>query len=248
MLTFYLWENNYLFLDIMDKIYSRNPFKNFSINRKPNNIRKMIKIIVILVIAFSVVYYSLKSFEPIIERNCKNIARSIATKISNDESTKVMKKYEYQDIVLTTNDEDGNVKMLKIDIFTVNKIISDIPVYIQNELEKTENNTFEISLGSFLGSKVFSGIGPKVKVKINTVGDLETDLRSEFISAGINQTLHRIYLEVKCNVAILTPVQTIEEQIVNQVLLAEGVIVGQIPESYYNLNGVDKNNIFDTVQ
>lgn len=77
-----------------------------------------------------------------------------------------------------------------------------------------------------------------------TDGTVETDLKSEFKEAGINQTLHRIYLEVKCNVNILTPYSTIKETIVNQVLLVEGVIIGNIPDTYYNLEGLnDEQNI-----
>ena len=64
---------------------------------------------------------------------------------------------------------------------------------------------------------------------------METDLKSEFTAQGINQTLHRVYLEVKCRVNILTPFQDIEKEITNQVLLVENVIVGRIPETYYNL-------------
>ena len=72
-----------------------------------------------------------------------------------------------------------------------------------------------------------------------TDGSVETDLRTEFREAGINQTLHRIYLEVKCHVTILTPYDTITETIVNQVLLVEGVIIGNIPDAYYNLEGLN---------
>ena len=68
---------------------------------------------------------------------------------------------------------------------------------------------------------------------------METDLKSEFTAQGINQTLHRVYLEVKCRVNILTPFQDIEKEITNQVLLVENVIVGRIPETYYNLEGLN---------
>ena len=78
--------------------------------------------------------------------------------------------------------------------------------------------------------------------------NLETDLKSEFKASGINQTLHRIYLEIKCNVIILTPFQTIEEPVINQVLLAEGVIVGEVPNSYYNLEGISKDNALDIIE
>ena len=79
-------------------------------------------------------------------------------------------------------------------------------------------------------------------------GTVETDLKSEFKDAGINQTLHRIYLEVKCNVNILTPYDTITETIVNQVLLVEGLIVGNIPDTYYNLEGLNNEQTMEVIE
>ena len=81
-----------------------------------------------------------------------------------------------------------------------------------------------------------------------TDGTVETDLRSEFTEAGINQTLHRIYLEVKCNVNILTPYKTIKETIYNQVLLVEGVIIGNIPDTYYNLEGLNDDQNMEMIE
>ena len=83
---------------------------------------------------------------------------------------------------------------------------------------------------------------PGVKITISSVGDVETDLRSEFTAQGINQTLHRVYLQVKCNVNILTPFDNISREITNQVLLMENVIVGNIPNTYYNLEGINGNS------
>lgn len=93
--------------------------------------------------------------------------------------------------------------------------------------------------GSFTGVKLLAGRGPGVKIQISPVGSVETDLKSEFTSKGINQTLHRVYLDVKCKVNILTPFKDIEKEIVNQVLLVENIIVGRIPETYYNLEGLN---------
>lgn len=90
-------------------------------------------------------------------------------------------------------------------------------------------------------------MGPDIKIKMSTDGTVETDLKSEFKEAGINQTLHRIYLEVKCNVNILTPYNTINETIVNQVLLVEGVIIGNIPNTYYNLEGLNAEQNMDII-
>ena len=217
------------------KIYTRHRIKLPKITEDRNK-RKIIKILLILVIAITIVRAVLLSINPIIEEKCKTVAKSIATKISNEQATLVMAK-----------DENGNIKMIGTNIISVNEIISDIPIKIQEELEKSENNNFNIKLGSFFGSKIFSGMGPNINIKIQLDGTVETDLKSEFTSQGINQTLHRIYLDVVCKVSILTPVNVISEEIKNQVLLVEGIIAGEIPESYYNLEGLEKKDAIEIV-
>ena len=138
--------------------------------------------------------------------------------------------------------------MIKSNIIPVNQITSDVALKIQEELNKVETDDIYIRLGSFTGSKLLAGRGPKVKFKISTIGNVETDLKSEFSSAGINQTLHRVYLEVKCRVVILTPFDEVEEIITNQVLIAEAVIVGNVPNSYYNLEGMKQDNVVDLIE
>ncbi len=86
---------------------------------------------------------------------------------------------------------------------------------------------------------MLSGRGPGVKIRISSIGNIETNLNSEFTSQGINQTLHRIYVDINCNVKVLTPFKDIERKITNKVLLAENVIVGNIPDTYYNLEGLN---------
>ena len=127
-----------------------------------------------------------------------------------------------------------------MNIFTINEITSDIAVRIQSEINKKGKDNIEIALGTFTGSKLLSGRGPNINIKISTIGNVETDLKSEFIEKGVNQTLHRVYLQVNCNAVVLTPFQNIETDITNQVLLVENVIVGNIPETYYNFEGKDQ--------
>lgn len=240
----------------IEKIYSRNRFKfqkmekeNMILNRFNNDkTRKIVKIVAVLLIAFMVVEYVIKTVEPIIDIQCSSTAKSIATKVSNEQATNVMKDYKYDDFVNIDKTADGNIKLISANTITINKIISDIPLLIQNELEKVENSKFYIRLGTFTGSRILAGRGPKVEIKMSVIGDIETDLKSEFKEAGINQTLHRIYLEVKCNVSILTPVNSTTEVITNQVLLAEGVIVGNIPDTYYNLKGLTSDNVVDIIE
>lgn len=259
--------NNYLFLDTMDekkrrieKIYSRNQIKipkiKFFFTKEKSfldnqysisKFKKIMKILIVLLIAFLVADIIIKAIEPIIDKQCITMAKSIATKVSNEQATIVMADYKYTDLMNVTRDDNGDIKMISANVITVNKIISDIPILIQEELNKSEHNKFYIKLGSFTGSKLLAGRGPDVEIRMSAIGNVETDLKSEFSQSGINQTLHRVYLEVRCNVIILTPFNSIEQQIVNQVLLAEGVIVGNIPDAYYNLEGVNKENLLDVI-
>ena len=104
-----------------DKIYSRNRIRLPKIiiqnNGNPNkNTSKVLKITAILVIAISVAGFSLKGIQPIIEKNCKSMAKSVATKVSNIKATEVMAKYEYNDILVISKDENGNINLSLIHI------------------------------------------------------------------------------------------------------------------------------------
>lgn len=233
-----------------EKIFSRKRINLIKIKKIKNNknIKKLITILAVIIIMVVVVKTILNAINPIVDERCVSTARAIATKICNEQATIVMADYEYGDFCEIIKDENDNIKMININMITINKIISDIPILIQEELSKEENNTFSIKLGSFTGSRLLSGIGPDINIKVMTDGNIETELKSEFIDAGINQTLHRIYLDLKCNVSILTPYNTIKESIYNQVLLTEGVIIGDIPDAYYNLEGLNSDQMMETIE
>ena len=133
-----------------EKIFTRHRLKIPSIKwiRMNENKRlgKAITIIAILTIAIIVLNIAIKSVTPIIEEQCKTMAKSIATKISNDEATKVMANYEYEDFCKVERDNEGNITMISANMITINEVISDIPIRIQEDLEKEENNTFTIKL------------------------------------------------------------------------------------------------------
>ena len=236
------------------KIYSRPRIKIphiFSNNIGDKNLKrkqKIVKIFIIMVIAFSTVKIVLDAILPIFDTLCKDKAKSIATIISNEEATNVMKEHTYDELFTLEKDKDGNITMIKSNIIAINEIISDVAVKIQNTINQRGRENIEIALGSFTGFKLLSGKGPGVPIKISSIGNVETDLRSEFSEKGINQTLHRVYLQVDCEVSILTPYNSITEKVSNQVLLIENVIVGKIPSTYYNLEGFDSNSALEIIE
>lgn len=229
------------------KIYSRKRFclANGS-NPKKKRIRQKIKkitpFLTIMVVSFITCYIIWKSINPIFETLCKDEAKGIATTITNEQSTKVMEEHSYDEFFTIQKDEDGKIQMISANILTINAVTSDIALKIQRKLDNTSQRKVNLAIGSATGIKMLSGFGPKVNISISTAGSVDTNLKSEFISQGINQTLHRVYLEVECKVNILTPISTIEEKIFNQVVLAENVIVGEIPSAYYNFDGIESDS------
>ena len=208
-----------------------------------------VKIFFIIVIAVSTVKLVLDAVMPIFDELCADKAKSIATIVANDQATEVMKDHTYDELFTIEKDSEGNIIMIKSNIVKINEIISDVAVKIQNSINERGKENIKITIGSFTGSKLLSGRGPGIPIKISSIGNVETDLRSEFSAQGINQTLHRVYLQVDCEVSILTPYNTISEKVSNQVLLIENVIVGKIPNTYYNLEGINtKSDALEIVE
>lgn len=233
----------------MEKIYSRRRIKIPQFNKEKNEFhRKTIKTMIVVLIMISVAITLLKSSSPIFEQLCLDKAKSIATIISNEETTKIMAKYEYEDIITIHKDKNENIAMIEANIVVINKIISDIAVNIQNKINQNEDNKVKLKIGSFTGSKLLASSGPSIPIKITTIGNVETSYRSEFSENGVNQTLHRIYVDIDCNVSILTPYKTITENIKNQVILAENIIAGGIPETYYNINGLQGTDVMEVME
>lgn len=239
----------------MHKIYSRPRIKIpkiilENVKNKPNkNFEKLTKIIFIIIIAIITAKSILDAVLPVFDTLCEDKAKSIATIVSNEQATVVMKEHSYDEMFTIEKDSNGNITMIKSNIVAINEIISDIAVKIQEEIDKRGKENVNISLGIFTGFKLLAGRGPNVKIRISSIGNVETDLRSEFISQGINQTLHRAYLQINCEINILTPFDTISREISNQVLLVENIIMGNIPSTYYNLEGLnDKNDALKIIE
>ena len=203
---------------------------------------------IIFIIAFITMTAIIQRINPMFNTVCKEKAKAIATEIVNKQASKILKGINYEDLVKIEKDKAQNIKLLKLNTVKINMLASEIAYNVQQELYKTENNQIKIPIGSITGLKYLVGFGPKINISIYPVGSVTTKFNSEFNSAGINQTIHRIYLDVSCKVTIVTPYDKIESEITNQVLMTELVIVGNIPETYYNLEGINTNNAIDMIQ
>lgn len=220
----------------MDKIYSRK-----RIRIKQKNAKRIFSIFVILITA-SITFYSIfKSLNPVFESLALEKARETGISIINESANKVLGEIDYKNIVGIKNN------VLKTDVVVINKIANEIVLEIEKRFKDLDKDIISIPIGALTGSKYLSGTGPNINIKIIPVGNINTQIKNEFESKGINQTVYRTYLEIICKVYVVTPYKTINDEIVNQVLLVETVVVGDVPEAYYNLEGVTKDNMVEII-
>lgn len=231
----------------MSKIYSRKRFilkprfeKRLSeFHKKPILKKQILKFIIVIFIIIIILKLVFNYIEPIFEAMCEEKVKSIATIITNQQSTIVMNKYQYEELYTIEKDSNGNIVIIKSNVVPINNMISELTENIQNEFDKIENPEVSIALGSLSGIYFLSGVGPNIPIQVSITGTVETEIKSEFIAQGINQTLHRVYVNFDCNMQIVTLLKNYAKKVTNQVIIAEHVIVGNIPDSYYNLEGME---------
>ena len=223
----------------MDFIYSRHRLRSKK--------RKWIKIIFLLIISFFTFCIMLKSVSPIFDELCIEKINNMVNTIINEETGKVLNNLDYTKMVVVEKNEFNNTNIVKTDVVLVNQIVTDIALRIEEKFKNLENEKIKIPIGALTGNNLLAGTGPNIKISFIKTGNLSTEIKTEFKEQGINQTIYRLYLELKASVKILTPYKTINKEITNQVLLVESVIVGNVPETYYNLKGIDDDGSLNLV-
>lgn len=235
----------------MDYIYSRKRIKFPKIVIYKENKRKINKLNIILIFFIILVIINLlviKAISPVFNKLCEDKAKGVAILICNTNTSECIKQYNYSDFIIIHMDDDKNIRMLEANMKNINLVISNITEKIQKEINNSQNEELYISSGSFTGVSLLSGRGPKIPIKISTIGNVNTELKSEFFSKGVNQTIHRLYLKINCEISILTPFNTINEEINNQFIIAENIIVGNLPQTYYDLEGLSENDAMEIMQ
>ncbi len=139
----------------MHKIYSRPRIRipKFVIQSRKRmqneKTRKMTTMLVILIIAFTTVKLILDAVLPIFDTLCENRAKSIATIISNEQATNVMREHTYDELFTIEKDNSGNIRMIKSNVIPINEIISDVANKIQEEINHRGRENIEIALREF---------------------------------------------------------------------------------------------------
>ena len=139
---------------------------------------------------------------------------------------------DYEHIILLEKDVSGRITALKTNIAEVNRLKTQTLSITDNMLLDLDVDEIGLPLGSVIFPTFFSGSGPILPVKVLSISNSDAEFRNVFSEAGINQTSHQIMMDVIIDMTILTPVGTDTVRVVSSVVVAETVIVGQVPQSY----------------
>lgn len=164
------------------------------------------------------------------ENNATDMINTAIQDTLNDES------YTYNDLVEINKNSDNQITSVSCVSSNINKLKSQISDEINKGFEDREKNSFDISVGTIAGINFFSGIGPDITIHFEKEGSVKTNIKSSFKSSGINQTLHQIYIYVSADILAVTSSGTYKSNVKTEFLLAETVIVGEIPERYASIS------------
>lgn len=205
-----------------------------SVQRVRKKRRFGIKLLAVFFIIAGILVLVDMRVRPIIEKTAAYQSKVLATRIINDTVYNELENsdYEYDDLVTVTYNSDNLVSAIESNMVSINKIKAKVTKSVNDELTKIDQHDLSLALGTVSGFTSLYNQGPLIPVKVQPEGYVETSLISAFQSAGINQTLHRILLTVNVDISAIIPGYTASATVETTFVIAETVIVGDVPGAY----------------
>lgn len=154
------------------------------------------------------------------------------TAVNEAISTALSDGVEYDDLITITRDADGDVNSITANTAAVNALARQVNRLARRNFSALSSEGVSVPLGALTGIEALAGFGPSINIKIIPVNSIDSRFVSQFTSAGINQTLHSLIIQVVAEISIILPSQTVKKTAVSEVLVAESLIRGNIPDIY----------------
>ena len=145
-------------------------------------------------------------------------------------------------MVCLEKDAYGAITAVQTNMAEVNQLKTQTLALLSRELLEMDTDQLSIPLGSVLMPEFFAGSGPRIPIQVVSLSTTDADFFSEFTEAGINQTQQRIILYVSINICVQTPAGSETVTVSSELVVAQTIIVGAVPESYIQLGGTRERN------
>lgn len=203
-------------------------------------LKSLLRLAVLILIIGAVLYFWFRSrYRDVISELAETQVKNTTSDLTNDAIARQIADgiIAYDRIVYFEKNLDGHITALKTNIGEVNRLKTDILNIINDEILALDTSDIGIPLGSLFLPEFFSGKGPVIPVQILSIRNSEAKFTSHFSQAGINQTLHQLVMEVSVDVSVLVLGQSSSFTVVSEVVIAETVIVGDVPDTYLHTGG-----------
>lgn len=214
-------------------------------SRKHKLKKRVLKIIFVLLlfIIVGLIFFEIRAKPVIIEvavAQSENIASSIIESAIN--SVLYENGITYSSLVDIEKDDSGRVTTVKADTIKMNMLKSEIGAEISNDILETDSREISIPLGTILGISALSGKGPKIKTTVTLASNVTSTIKNTFTSAGINQTLHEIFVNVNATVYVVMPKNSATAEVNSNYCIAQTVIIGTVPETFADFQNKGEQN------
>lgn len=206
--------------------------------RKPKKKHKAIFIATAVIAAVILIAsYLDNKLDPLVAMMAEVQAKNKVSEMINASTERALLEsgYTYDNLVNIRYDSAGRITSISADSLKMTRLRTKITEYIINDFKDFGGFTIEISVGNVMDDEIIFGRLPDMRIpaSIDPAAAVTSTLESAFEAAGINQTLHRIYADIKVDVCVLTLISNFNIEINAKVALAETVIVGDIPKVYW---------------
>ena len=203
-------------------------------------IRRLLHLLLVILVAVCLGFLMLRSrYRDVIRDLAETQVKNTTSDLTNDAIAKQIAEgiIQYDRIVYFEKDLDGRITALKTNMSEVNRLKTDILNLINDEILALDTSDIGIPLGSLFLPEFLSGKGPAIPVHILSIRNSDATFSSQFSHAGINQTLHQLVMEIQVDAAVLVLGETSSFSVSSQVVVAETVIVGDVPNTFIQAGG-----------
>ena len=199
--------------------------------------RIFLRVMILAVLGAAVAFLVFRSrFRDVIQDLAQTQVKNTTSDLTNDAIAKQIADgvIQYDRIVYFEKDLDGRITALKTNIGEINRLKTDILNIINDEILALDTSDIGIPLGSVFLPELFSGKGITIPIRILAIRNSDASFSSSFTQAGINQTLHQLTMEVCVDVTVLVLGQTSSFNVKSEVVIAQTIIVGEVPSTFLN--------------
>lgn len=191
----------------------------------------LIFIIVIIILLNTAFTFFDKRVMPSVIEISEVMAKTQTLNIINEASMNILnKEFKYNEMINIEKDNNGKIILIQSDTGKLNYIASKISSECNKSLTDMSNNKIKVPLGWITEKSLFYNLGPNISIELEPIGNVVVTYESKFESAGINQTRHKIYLNVNGKIRIKLPIKSEEIDVSTQIPVCDTIIIGEVPD------------------